>query len=126
MHGSAIDRLARTLAMASRRHALRMALGGAAAATTGMLAPGLGGDAKNRRKRKGKKTCGPAPCVARASGATCQTTLQCCPNETNRICAFANGLPGPICCGVLGATCATITDCCAGFACDTGRCVFAG
>jgi hypothetical protein len=125
MDGSAIDRLARTLAMASRRHALRMALGGAAAATTGMLAPGPS-KAKNRRKRKGKKTCGPAPCDALPSGATCQTTLQCCPNETNRICAYPADRPGPICCGVLGATCATITDCCAGFACDTGRCVFAG
>jgi hypothetical protein len=120
MDGSTTDRLARMLLGASRRRALQAALGGAAAATAGMAASGLGGDAQK------KKRCKKRRCRARALGAGCETTLQCCPNETNRICAFASGMPGPKCCGVLGATCVSSNDCCSGFVCFDGQCAFAG
>lgn len=122
MDGSMIDRLAEVIEGTSRRHALRTALGGAAVATTGMVASGLGSEAKKKKKCK-KKTC-----KALALGAECDTNLQCCPNETNRVCAFSSGMiPGPICCGVLDATCASTNDCCGGFVCSEGQqCVFAG
>ena len=115
-----IDRLAQAFHGASRRHALRTALHAAAAATAGVVASGLGGNAKQRKKCKKKS------CKALALGAECETNRQCCPNETNRICAFASGLPGPICCGVLGATCAGDSACCGGFVCFEGSCAFAG
>jgi hypothetical protein len=114
------DRLAQTIQGASRRKALRLVLAGAATATAGTLARGPGTDARK------KKRCRQRRCQARALGSSCETTLQCCPNETNRICAFAGVLPGPICCGVLGASCASINDCCTRFTCFNGRCAFAG
>ncbi len=122
MDGSMSDRLAQLVQGASRRRALRAALGGAAAATGGLVASGLGSDAKNKKKKKCKKKT----CKGRAAGEECDTNLQCCPNETNCICGFADGLPGPICCGVLDATCTSINDCCEGFVCFEARCAFAG
>lgn len=121
MNPSPIDRLAKTISRSSRRHALSAALAGAVVATAGTLNQERG-DAKKRKKKK----CKSNSCSALALGASCDTTLQCCPNETNRICAFALGKPGPICCGVLGAACANFSDCCGGFTCFAGACAFAG
>ncbi len=118
MNGSMIGQLAQVFQSTSRRHALRTGLGAAAAATAGMGVSGLSSDAKKRKKCK--------KCKARASGEDCETNKQCCPNQTNRICAFPDGEPGPVCCGVLGATCAGDVDCCRGFVCFEGRCAFAG
>lgn len=124
MDGTRFDTLTRLVQEAgSRRGALRAALGGAAASAA--VVAGLarsGGEIEAKKKKCKKKKC-PA-CEALIGNAACTTNLQCCPNETNRICAFSSTATTATktCCGVTGATCTTDADCCAPSACDAGRC----
>ena len=79
--------------------------------------------------------CPPPPtCTPRAADAPCALNIQCCPNETNRFCAFVSGEETTTCCGGLGALCGNGLEppfCCNGFVCtnvvsgQTGTCVLA-
>jgi hypothetical protein len=129
MNRSLFERLS-VVAGQSRRSALRAALAGTAVATTALATSYAGGDArKKKRKKCKKKTCPECPdcpdcpdcptCDAVAPGQMCVANVDCCPNETNFICAFRGG-NGPFCCGSLDAPCTEDTECCTGFTCFDG------
>lgn len=124
MDGPRFDALARLVQEAStRRGALRSIVGGAVApafAAVGLAAAATTTEAKKKKKKK--KKC-PA-CEALPLGAPCTTNLQCCTNETNRLCAIAsNATTNTLtCCGGVGAACATTNDCCLDFTCQGGVC----
>jgi hypothetical protein len=125
---SGIDRLTQ-LAERSRRHALRMALGGMAVATAGVVSSGRGAEArnKNRKKCKGKKV-GSVPCqcvpVGEGFGAPCESYADCCTTTTNMICGKPNNGPDEVlqCVGGLGFPCSLPQACAAGFTCNGTTC----
>jgi hypothetical protein len=122
--GLRFDTLIRLVQEAStRRGALTAALAaGAASAVAGAGLVLSGSEAEAKKKKKKKKKC--PVCAPLLSGAPCQTNLQCCTNETNRLCAIASTATTNTrtCCGGVGATCATTADCCLDFTCSGGVC----
>ncbi len=117
MGGSMFARLTQAMGARSRRHALRTALSGAAVATAGVVASGLGGDA-----RKGKKKC--KKCKPAATlGERCRNTRECCGNETGLACTFTDESDAPVCCAAYGAACGE-EGCCQGLICVNSQCTF--
>jgi hypothetical protein len=93
------------------------ALGGVALAALGLTAQ------SPKTAAKKKKRC---QCKAKGLGVPCSTNKECCPNQSDRICALRNGGDESLrCCGVRDAGCDFTTDCCLGFVCEIGVCVIA-
>jgi hypothetical protein len=121
--GPRFDTLTRFVQEAStRRGALTAALAAGAASAVAAAGLALSGGEVEAKKKKRKKKC--PVCESLLSGAPCQTNLQCCTNETNRLCAIASNATTNTrtCCGGVGATCATTADCCLDFTCSGGFC----
>lgn len=137
MNGSSFDRLVRHFtAEPSRRDLLRTAFAATVAGLGGGSLLGNAAEAtqsckkKCKRKnskearRKCKQKCNKNVCLPKAPEAPCQSSSECCPEQTKYTCAVSHnsGLDS-VCCGTQGAACSTTFQCCLGFNCESGTCV---
>jgi hypothetical protein len=112
------DTLTRALGTGtSRRGALRAA--GAAAGLLGLGGLLAAGEAEARKggKKRRRRRCKPTP-----GGEECQSSKDCCPGKTRRVCAEPFNSPGDpkVCCRPEGEMCEFPSDCCNGFTCPPG------
>lgn len=128
------DGLVREFGMgATRRRAMGLLAGSLGTVVTFRAAEEAA--AKKKRKRPSPPCvappppppAGPPPCNAKPAQASCDSSAECCPGRTSRICGqnYCTESNEPVCCGGIDAPCETHCDCCGDLICGIhGQCVY--
>ena len=108
----------------SRRHALRLTLGGMAVAAAGLAPSGRGAVARKTRKKRKKQGGDPCQCVGQGFSNPCLSYADCCTTTTNLVCGRSVNPhdPGLQCLGGLGFPCSLPAACAVGFTCNGTSC----
>jgi hypothetical protein len=64
----------------------------------------------------------PGGCTPKPAEAPCQTSQECCAEQTKYICGTSHGAGSNTCCGSLGASCGSTLSCCIEYMCQGGQC----